>query len=88
MGWEQKICNPTERAVFETLADPDWDFRTVSGIAKSTELPPKTVRQIIVKYPEYIGKSEYPDADDHELYYLKIPQSTLGRILTNIRRYI
>jgi hypothetical protein len=49
-SWSEVIENPDERKVFESLADPHWDYRTVDGIQKASGLPPEKVQDILHKY--------------------------------------
>jgi hypothetical protein len=86
--WEEKITHPDEIAVFRALANPDWNFRTVHGIAKETDLSPARVKEVIQAYPDLIGRSEMPDVKGRDLYYLKSRQSTFQRFLAKLRRYV
>jgi hypothetical protein len=71
MSWKEKITDENERAVFQALDDPKWDFRTVSGITRTTSIPEENVREIIARYPDLIRKSAVPDHRGQELYTLR-----------------
>ena len=45
--WREAVSDPRERKVFEALEDEHWDFRTVSGLAKSASLPEDDVRAVL-----------------------------------------
>ena len=70
-NWEDSIADPVEQKVFKALSDPNWDFRTVSGIATETSVPEATVRKILQKYPQLVRKSAVKDQEGSVLYTLK-----------------
>lgn len=88
-NWQQVVKNPDELKVLEALADPEWDFRTVNGIRKSTGLPEDKVVEIINKYEgELIGKSTVPDAKGRDLFYIIDDRSALQEALAQLRTFI
>ncbi len=68
--WQATVSDPIERKVFEALDDPRWDFRTVQGLAKSTELPEHIVCDVLQRYPQFVRRSPVPDAQGRGLYTL------------------
>jgi hypothetical protein len=48
--WQEVIDDESEQKVFQALAHPDWDFRTVEGIVRETSLPEPLVWQVIEKH--------------------------------------
>lgn len=68
--WTQVVKDPEERRIFEALADPRWDFRTVKGLSTSTGLPPTKVREILTGYPKLIRLSPIRDIEGRELFTL------------------
>jgi len=47
----EQISEPTARLVLEALANPQWDFRTVQGVAKETGLTEEAVRATLKRMP-------------------------------------
>jgi eukaryotic-like serine/threonine-protein kinase len=71
-GGLDSIANPEERKVFDALADPRWDFRTIEGIQKATGMSESRTLEIIRKYEgDRIRKSGIPDANGRDLYTLR-----------------
>ena len=50
MSWEEIITDPEERKVFAALDGPAYTWRTLSAVARQTELPESRVSQILDKY--------------------------------------
>ena len=67
----QHISDPTERRVLETLADPKWDFRTISGIAKETGFPESEIKEVLEKNPALVRRSLVPGRQGQSLYTLQ-----------------
>jgi hypothetical protein len=88
-SWSEVIENPDERKVFESLADPHWDYRTVDGIQKASGLPPEKVQDILHKYEgAYIRRSSVPDRQGRELYTLQTDRADVQEILRKLRTFI
>jgi len=63
MNWKDVITDPDEIKVFMALDSPKYTWRTVSAIARQTELPEERVLQILAKYNmELTRLSEIPSA--------------------------
>lgn len=53
--------------VLKALEDPNWDWRTVEGVAHSTGLPEERVQEVITKSAAVI-RSSVPDERGRPLY--------------------
>jgi len=71
LEWEEEIVDPIERKVFEALSDPRWDFRTVEGIGKATNLNATQVLSVLSKHPDLVRESSIPDRYGNRLYTLR-----------------
>jgi len=87
-GWQQTIKNPRERKVFEALANPQWDFRTVSGLSRDTGLPEVEIRTTLDKYGSLVRKSLVPDRHGRELFTLRSRGVKLQERLAELRMFI
>ena len=88
-NWEEVIANPEERKVFEALANPEWDFRTIDGIHRATQLPPEEISRILDRYKgELVQKSDLPDPQGRELYALRTDQKEVQMILQKLRTFL
>lgn len=67
----EDISDPTERKVLEALADPLWDFRTISGISKETGLTPAEIKKALDAHPDLVRQSLVPDRHGRSLYTLR-----------------
>jgi hypothetical protein len=56
--------------VFAALADRDYDFRTVDGIADSTRIPVERVREILDQHSDLVRLSAVPGPNREPLYTL------------------
>lgn len=56
--WKQVITEPNEVAVFSSLDDPEWDWRTVEGIRRDTKLSAEEIKAVLRKYSPLIRASE------------------------------
>lgn len=87
-SWTDLINNPHERKVFEALADPKWDFRTVNGIRKASGLPDDEILSILKKYEgKLIRKSDLP-AQGRDIYTLKSDKAEIQELLAKLRTFI
>ena len=68
-----KVVDEDEKAVLDALADCDWDFRTIRGIAKTTGLSEERVESILSKYQRsVVRESAVPDRKGRRLFTLGI----------------
>ena len=88
MLWEQIKNEPGAQRVFEALADPAWDFRTLAGISKSSGLSEPEVKVILDKYGVLIRKSTLPATDGRELYTLRSRKISVQERLAEARMFI
>src|SRR5687768_7543107 len=73
------------RAVIQALANPEWDFRTIDGIAKETGMTPEQVAEVIKEYPQHIRKSLAKGRESRDLYTLRSKPRLLTEKLAFIR---
>lgn len=68
-NWRAEVSVPAEIRIFEALADPTWDWRTIEALAQVSGLTIDAVRGVFSKYPHLVqlGRS----SDGQELYTLK-----------------
>jgi hypothetical protein len=64
------------RKVLEALDKPEYDFRTVPGIARETKLDEETIRRVIEQHPDLIRLSSVPGPKGEELYTLSARRVT------------
>jgi hypothetical protein len=86
--WEQIKNDAGAPKVFEALADPAWDFRTMAGISKSSGLTESEVKTILDKYGPLIRKSTVPATDGSELYTLRSHKIGVQERLAEARMFI
>ena len=87
-NWKERITDPAERKVFEALADPQWDFRTIEGISKVSGLSKEQVTEILSKYPELVRRSLFPDASGRDLFTLQERPMKRQEFLGQIRNLL
>jgi hypothetical protein len=88
-SWTDVINNPDERKVFEALADPKWDFRTIDGIRKASGLPDHEILSILNKYEgQLVRKSDIPEAKGREIYTLQTDKAETQELLAKLRSFI
>ncbi len=88
MNWADTITDDRERKVLAALADPQWDFRTVQGIARETGLPEPEVSVILNKYPDLIRRAYVPDPSGRDLFTLKERPAKLREKLALLRTLV
>ena len=54
--------------VLESLARPDFKWRTVTGIAEETGLTQEIVQQAISQFADRVVRSSIPSTDGRDLY--------------------
>jgi len=88
-SWKDVIDNPDERKVFEVLADPKWDFRTIDGIRKVSGLPNDEILSILNKYEgNLVRKSDIPGPQGKDIYTLKTDKAETQELLAKLRTFI
>ena len=86
--WEETIRDAKERKVFEALENPKWDFRTVEGLSRSTELTNDDIKIILRKYQDFIRIVSIPDRMGRRLYKLKGRSTKRLEVLNTLRVFI
>jgi hypothetical protein len=86
--WNVRVTDPKERKVFEALSDPQWDFRTVDGIAKAINLKPEEVKAVIDKYPDLVRKSLVRGSDNKDLFTLASRPPRAQELLSQFTNFI
>ena len=56
------------RAIFKALEDPQWDWRTVDGLAEDTGLPSDHIRTALESSSDDVIRSRAPDSEGRVLY--------------------
>jgi hypothetical protein len=87
-SWEKAISDPDERKVFEALANPQWDFRTIPGLSKDTGFPVDRIARILRKYPNLVRKSVVPDLNNQNLYTLRSRRRKFKEFLATARAFM
>lgn len=55
-------------AILKALEDPQWEWRTIDGIADATKLPEPRFLQVVDANRDLIVESEVPSADGKRLF--------------------
>jgi hypothetical protein len=87
-NWQEIIADPKERRVFEGLANPSWDFRTIGGLAKETKLSEDDVARTLHKYPSLVRKSLVPDLKGQDLFTLSTHPVRAKEIMALLRIFL
>lgn len=69
--WRLVVDDPTEEKVFMALSDELWDYRTIDGISRATQLSNDRVLAIIQSYPRLVREARVPSPDGRALYRLR-----------------
>lgn len=86
--WRGQLKDESEKKVFEALADPKWDFRTVDGLSRATGLETEAVNEILEGHSDLVRKSYVPDNLGRDLYTLRMKERTTGEILKNLKTFL
>jgi hypothetical protein len=68
---------PDESKVIESLNNPEWDYRTIPGIAKETKLAEANVLKVVTARKDLIRESIVPSRKGEKLYTLSKNVNTL-----------
>ncbi len=83
------IKQALEKQVLAALADPRFEWRTVEGVSRDTQVAPDRVLQVIEAMPDLVIRSRIPDAEGRALYttreHYKETHSSLERLLYQFR---
>ena len=69
--WKKVVTDPTEKLVFEALADATWEWRTLGALFRVSKLSEAEVRRILNQYPQLVRKSKVPSENGEDLYTLQ-----------------
>ena len=72
--------------IIKALENPEWEWRTVKGVADETGLPPDEIVEILEGSPAEIIRSEVPDARGRALYTTRRHYTRTQSILNRFRR--
>ena len=86
--WQEIVTDPDERKVFEALEDPQWDFRTVEGMVRTTGLSEEAVQNVIEKFSELVRQSKVPDRKGRDLFTLARKGETVGEVVNTLRSIV
>ena len=88
--WQDIVTDSNERKLFEALADPAWDFRTIDGLVRVTGLSEPEVQGIITKYEPrgLIRQSTVPSKKGEALFTLPSSGFSAGEVFSIIRSTI
>jgi len=86
--WEEKIKETKEKKIFEALENPKWDFRTIDGLSRSTELSHEDITIVLGKYQDFIQIVRIPDRKGRKLYKLKGKSTKKLEVLNALRVFI
>ena len=59
-----------ELLIIKAISNPKFDFRTINGIAKETNLNTQIIESTINKYPNIIRKCKIPNKNNESLFTL------------------
>lgn len=71
-------------SVYEALADPNWDFRTVKGISRHTGLDEARVTELLERHASEVRKKVTRKRE--LIYTLKSRPPKLREILADLQR--
>lgn len=72
--------------VFKALGNSHWDFRTVAGIARETQLDPNIVAGLLGKHPSEVRQTV--SQDGRVIYALKSrPRRTLREFFATLQMF-
>ena len=78
-GWQEWF------KVKAALDDPEWDFRTIGGIAKETGLDPRQVEQLLAQHRREIRQTLLRDG--RVIYTLKTRPKTLRETFAEMQLF-
>jgi hypothetical protein len=86
-NWKDVVTDPTERKLLEALQNPDWDFRTIRGLANALALPQEEVARILDRFRSlgFVRESPLPGNDGERLFTLASKSVSLKESLNIVR---
>lgn len=77
-----------EQRVYHALANPEWDFRTVTGIADDIDESPETVQSILDARMDFVRRSPLTSDDGESLYTLRSHPVTFKERFVALRQAV
>jgi hypothetical protein len=74
-------------SVEKALENPNWDFRTIDGLAEDTGLPPDEIRALINSHSDRVRVSNVPDTQGRVLYTLASKPISARELLATVRAF-
>tara|TARA_R110002072_G_scaffold45711_1_gene127239 strand:+ start:691 stop:987 length:297 start_codon:yes stop_codon:yes gene_type:complete len=71
------------RSVQKSLANDKWDFRTIEGIARETNLEKDIIKELLELHGDEVRQSLVPDSKGRVLYRLRKRGRSLQEIVAN-----
>lgn len=72
----------------EALADKQWDFRSVDGLAKQTGISTSMVETLLKKHQKEVRVSYVPDSKGRTLYTLATKPVEIREILATAQAFL
>jgi hypothetical protein len=66
-----QVIDENARLVLDAVADEEYDFRTVDGVADATGLAPSLVQEILDDHEDLVRLSPVPGPNREALYTLR-----------------
>jgi hypothetical protein len=73
--------------VEKALGNPNWDFRTIDGLAKDTGLASEEIRRLINRHSDRVRVSNVPDTQGRVLYTLASKPIRTREWLATVRAF-
>lgn len=74
--------------VLRALGDRRWDFRTIPGLAKETEMSEDEITEILASLDDQVRQSDVPDRQGRRLFTLKSRPPTGLERLAKLRNFL
>jgi len=72
----------------QALENPEWDFRTLDGLAKDTGLSREEVKRLLDQHGDEIRKAYVTDRNGNILYAPAQKPVRFRELLANVRAFI
>lgn len=84
----QAASSMVEQVVLRALQRPQWDYRTVAGIAAETGVSEESVRAVLENRPDEVRRVAVPDVQGRVLYTHRSRRPDLTERLAVLRGYL
>lgn len=85
---DTNIPNDPWNRVHEALANPRFDFRTITGISRETGLEPDEVQKLLTLHEQEVRVSYSTNRKGHALYTLRDRPQKLQEIISNVKTIV